>query len=277
MATTGRLSNEHKKSIPIWKKQGLSSEEIALRINRTINAVNGYLDSIGFVDENNPPLDTDTKNIRTALYQKPYWADLKKQFNDHELRLFVSMWERMMMEQFRYDLLPAEELQVKQMLTLDIFLNRSAAERLKYIRKSERLERELHAEYSKPKEKVNDKKIDSLESRLAFANNAISNHTTEHARLLEKIERIHKDLKATRDQRVKKIEDAKTSFTGLIKALEDEQYRKRMGKEAELMNIAKEKVKEELSEWHEFGKESDYSEIDIPVLNAETVKKHDDI
>jgi hypothetical protein len=183
----------------------------------------------------------------------------------------------MMMEQFRQDLLPAEELQVKQMLTLYIFADRSAIERQQQIKEVVKIQKELEKEYGKPPKHRDESRIQHLESMLAFSRSAINNHTTEHTKLLDKIEKINKDLKATRDQRVRRIEDAKTSFTGLLRALEDEQYRKRMGEEAELMNVAKENVLEDLSDWHEYGQGTDYSEMDIPILNSDTVVKHDDI
>ena len=131
--------------------------------------------------------------------------------------------------------------------------------------------------YKKSVDNRDMEKITYLDNTLSFAKSAVSNHTTELTKLLEKVEKIQKDLKATRDQRVKRIEDAKTSFVGLIRALEDEQYRKRTGQEAELMHIAKEQAKEDLSELHEYGKGTDYAEVDVPLLNSETIMKHDDL
>lgn len=277
MASPGKLSNRHKKQIPMWKKQGMTNEEIATAIDRTSVAVENYLDSVGYIDADLPPMDADLYKIELALKQKPYWSDLQKQFNKHELDTFKEMWVKMMSEQFRHDLFPAEELQVKQLLTLYIFIDRSAVERQQQTKDISRFQKDLDAEYKLLQNKRDMAKIDYLEGKLAFARSSVNNHTTEHTRLLDKIERINKDLKATRDQRVKRIENAKTSFTGLIRALEDEDYRKRVGVEAELMNMAKEKVKDELTSWHEYGTGTDYVEIDIPLLNADTVMEHDDI
>lgn len=274
---TGRFSKEMKRSIPAWIKQGVTIEEIATRINRSPEGIRKFMDDIGLIDKSMPVLDSDAHSISVALKNKPYWKNLQEQFDDNELQFFEHMWIKMMMEQFRQDLLPAEELQVKQLLTLDIFMNRSAKDRQQQIKEISRTQKDLDQEYKKPKGKRDMARIDYLESRLSYARSAVSNHTTEHTKLLDKMEKIQKDLKATRDQRVKRIEDAKTSFTGLIRALEDEQFRNRMGQEAELMNVAKNNAMEELSDWHEYGKDTDYAEVDVPILNAETVMKHDDI
>lgn len=273
--STGRLSKEHKRLIPLRRKQGATYTEIAEEIDRSPDGVRRYLESIGFIDESLPVMDTDAQAAQVSLKQKPYWRNLQAQFSRVELDTFEQLWTRMMLEQFRHDLLPAEELQVKQLLTLYIFVDRSAEERLQHIKEVRKLQVQLEKEYKVRNRDV--ALIDSLESRLAFARSAVSNHTTEHTKLLDKIEKINKDLKATRDQRVKRIEDAKTSFVGLIKALEDESYRKRVGREAELMNVAKDKVMETLGEYHEYSPGMDYAEVDVPILNAETVMRHDDI
>ena len=274
---TGRFSNEEKRSIPIWKKQGLTVEEISERVNHSPIGVRKLLDEMGYVEENEPALKSDATIIKTALRKKPYWKKLQEQFTKGELEEFEDLWVRMMMEQFRQDLLPAEELQVKQLLTLYILIDRSLVERQQMYKEIGKIQRELDKEYGCSIDNRDMSRIDHLESRLSYAKSSVSNHTTEHAKWLEKIEKINKDLKATRDQHVKRIEDAKTSFIGLIRALEDEEFRKRMGQEAELMNVAKDNVRDKLSEWHEYGTNTDYAEMDVPFLNAETIMNHDDI
>ena len=275
--STGRFSAKMKRDIPIWKKKGWSLEEIANEVDRSPAGIQRFLDEEGYLEEENPAMNSDVRAVRIALKKKPYWRNLQSQFDKDELLLFEQMWIRMMMEQFRQDLLPAEELQVKQLLTLYIFADRSAKERRDQIKDMKKIQVQLDKAYAVTLEDRDRPRIESLENRLKFVQSTVSNHTTEHTRLLDKIERINKDLKATRDQRVKKIEDSKTSFSGLIKTLDDEVFRKRMGQEAELMNIAKDQAMEILSDYHEYGTGTDYAEVDIPILNAETVMKHDDI
>ena len=275
--STGRLSNEMKRMIPVQKKQGMTIEEIADRWNRSPVGIRKFLDDEGYVDEDLPVMDDDAHAISLALRKKPYYRNLQAQFDKYELELFEHLWVKMMMEQFRHDLLPAEELQVKQLLTLEILVNRSLEERQRQVKEISQLQKQIDKEYAISPDNRDSVKIDSLEARLAFARGSVSNHTTEHTKLLDKVEKIQKDLKATRDQRVRRIEDSKTTFSGLIRALDDEQYRNRMGHEAELMNIAKDKQLDALGEWHEYGTDTDYAEIDIPILNAETVMRHDDL
>ena len=84
---------------------------------------------------------------------------------------------------------------------------------------------------------------------------------------MDKRQLVSKDLKATRDQRIKRIEDSKSSWAGFLRALEDEEERERVGDDAELMKIAKDKSREKLGTFHTFIDGS----IDRPLLNADTI------
>ena len=74
------------------------------------------------------------------------------------------------------------------------------------------------------------------------------------------------------DQRIKRIEDSKTTFSGLLRALDEEDLRRRMGDEAELMKLAKDKSKKKLSEVHIYSD----GEGDLPLLTPETVLTQED-
>jgi hypothetical protein len=131
----------------------------------------------------------------------------------------------------------------------------------------ERLQSQIDDEYAKSDDNRDMALINSLESQLSFARTAIPAFASEYVKLIEKKGAISKDLKATRDQRVKRIEDSKSSWAGFIKALEDESFRERTGDTIELEKLAKDKKAKELGEYHTYidGK------IDRPLLNAETV------
>jgi uncharacterized protein YyaL (SSP411 family) len=106
----------------------------------------------------------------------------------------------------------------------------------------------------------------NLEQQLAMLRNAQSTYTTEHSKILQRIEKIQSELKASRADRIKKVDDSKTSWSGLIKLLEDEEQVRRLGEEAELMRLAKNAAKKRLSQPHVYmdGK------VDQPYLTTDT-------
>ena len=107
----------------------------------------------------------------------------------------------------------------------------------------------------------------NLETQLSFARNSIANYTNEYTKLLNEQQKISKDLKATREQRIKRIEDGKSSWVGLIRMLEDEDIREKEGREMEIISMAAEKARKNLQQYHEFADNS----VDRPFLTPESV------
>ena len=172
-----------------------------------------------------------------------------------------------LIKQFREDVLPAEELQIKQFITIDILINRSMKERKRHITDTEKLQRLVDKEYAKPEDQRDSAYLLNLETQLSFARNSIASYTNEFTKLLGEQQKISKDLKATREQRIKRIEDGKSSWAGLIRMLEDEQIREAEGRQMEIINMSTNKVKKELMEYHQYQDNS----VDIPLLTPESV------
>jgi len=174
-----------------------------------------------------------------------------------------------LIKQYREDVLPAEELQIKQFITIDILINRSMKERKRHIAETDKLQKLVDKEYEKPEDTRDIPKLANLETQLSFARNSIANYTNEYTKLLNEQQKISKDLKATREQRIKRIEDGKSSWTGLIRMLEDEEIREKEGKEMEILALATEKIKEKLHSYHNYADNT----VDQPFLTPDSIKE----
>jgi hypothetical protein len=108
-----------------------------------------------------------------------------------------------------------------------------------------------------------------METNISFARNSIANYTNEYTKLLNEQQKISKDLKATREQRIKRIEDGKSSWVGLIRMLEDEEIREKKGREMEIINLATEKSLQSLHDYHEYQDGT----VDRPFLTPESVQE----
>jgi hypothetical protein len=91
--------------------------------------------------------------------------------------------------------------------------------------------------------------------------------TNEYVALQKQHESILKNLKATREQRVKNAEARRKSWVDMIKALEEKEFREKEGTELALMQKAITKEKNRLSEYHQYSPDV----VDRPILNHETV------
>jgi hypothetical protein len=77
-----------------------------------------------------------------------------------------------------------------------------------------------------------------------------------------------REMKGTREQRIKRLEDSKQSFTSWVAHLmQDPETLKRYGIEMEKMRLAMLKEKERLSQFHQY----EDGQIDQPFLTPDTV------
>jgi hypothetical protein len=249
----------------------LTVEQIADQINRSVKPVERYIieNRLSFDKEENI---TD-ENLRLKLHAKTFWPEIIRQFDEDtgELEYFENTWIGLV-KQFREDVLPAEELQIKQFITIDILINRSMKERKRHISETERLQAKVDQEYNLPEEVRDGPKLANLETQLSFARNSIASYTNEYTKLLNEQQKISKDLKATREQRIKRIEDGKSSWVGLIRMLEDELIREKEGKEMEIIAMATNKAKETLFENHQYQD----GKVDVPILSPESLEYQDE-
>jgi hypothetical protein len=240
----------------------LTIDQIADGLNRHIAPVERYIKESKITSQS-----SDDKILKQKLHTKTFWNEIEKQFDESsgELEYFENTWVGLI-KQFREDVLPAEELQIKQFITIDILINRSMKERKRHISDTEKLQAQVDKEYAKPEDQRDIPKLANLETQLSFARNSIANYTNEYTKLLNEQQKISKDLKATREQRIKRIEDGKSSWVGLIRMLEDEEVREKEGKQMEIMALASLNSRNQLSQYHNYADNT----LDSPLLTPET-------
>lgn len=261
----GQLSLEEENFIQT-NVNSMSIQDIASSLNRTTSPIERYIkEKRLFIDEESKEND---ETLKIKLHSKCFWAEIQKQFDydTGELQYFEDTWIGLI-KQFREDVLPAEELQIKQFITIDILINRSMKERKRHIAETEKLQKQVDNEYQKNEEDRDIPRLANLETQLSFARNSIANYTNEYTKLLNEQQKISKDLKATREQRIKRIEDGKSSWVGLIRMLEDEQTREKQGREMEIIAMATKISMEKMTQYHTYNDNS----VDKPLLNSESV------
>ena len=243
----------------------LKIDEIANHLNRTSAPIKRYIEEskLEYMDD---PEGFET--LKRKLHSKSFYREVCRQFDTEsgELEYFENTWINLV-KQFREDVLPAEELQIKQFITIDILINRSMKERKRHIGETTKLQEMVDAEYRLPEDQRDVARLTNLETQLSFARNSISSYTNEYTKLLNEQQKISKDLKATREQRIKRIEDGKSSWVGLIRMLEDEEIREKEGRQMEILNMATDKSREKLAEYHTYQDEA----VDKPFLTPDNV------
>ena len=211
--------------------------------------------------------------IRSELRVRPEWKYMKEQFTQDELDYFEYAYTNLM-AQFRNDVLATEEKQIFQVIELEIFLNRNKRNYKNVIDNVEKMEKLVDKEYQK---KANGETIDkdflsSLDTQIQSARASQTARINEYKTLFEKHQSVMGDLKATRNQRIKSIEGARTSYIEFIKSLEQAEIRSAEEEQIQIMQLAVEKEYKRLGDYHQYADHV----VDRPILNAETVMWDED-
>ena len=246
----------------------MDTEKIAELLNRNPDPIQRYLFKVAATNKN---VDETYHELKAALESKYYWREIKLQFNEDEQQYFMDMWVDLM-RQFNNDVLPAEEHQIKELVRLDIIINRNMAERAHTVKEIDRIRASIEHEKKKPEEARNMEMIIKLQETISYLYSSRQSYMGEHAKLLDRKKDLTRDLKASRDQRIKAIESSKENFTSWLKTLDDEVIRRRAGEDLGKVHIGEEKVRQQLGGWHTF----EDGEVDQPLLNEFTVKEREE-
>lgn len=210
----------------------------------------------------------DEEQAQYGLTVRPYWAELQKQFTEDELKLFKYHWARII-SQFKDDVIPTEEMQVVDLIKLELLMNRSLESTKQNVQQVSEAEVEIERQKGISIEHQDIEKIMGLERLVATLRGSMESLNKDYRELQTKKNSMLKEMKATREQRVKRLEDSKHNFSSWLAHLAtNPDITKEYGAMMEKMRMSMEKEKERLSEFHKYTDET----VDQPFLTPDTVK-----
>lgn len=264
----GQITEQTRKFI--LQNQGvLTNQEIALRAGISQERVQKIIDAFGSLPEQNKFLVQRLKNSAA-------WRQIKEEFSEDELDYFVETYS-LLMDQFKEDIRPAEEKQICQIIKLDILMHRNLSGRRKIqeaIELQERMVTNIVDRAGGDMSLV----TDADKSLITEANKTIGqlrgseqSRTADYATLHKEYDSLMEQLKATRNQRLDRIEDNKTTFPDLVKQLISRDKQEMEARQAELFKKAVAIEYERLTEPHQYMD----GEWDLPILNSESLEELD--
>jgi hypothetical protein len=257
----GRISKEEEAIIE--KSIGtMSYEEIAEKLDRDPESVEKFIKrkfKVGASKEEKAAFELD---------QRPYWIEVKQQFTEDELKLFRYHWARII-SQFRDDVIPTEELQVVDLIKLELLMNRSLKQNKDNIEQISSLEGLIQAERARDPDQQDVDMVFNMERQAASLKASQESLNKDYRELQTKKNSMLKEMKATREQRVKRLEDSKQSLVGWIAYLMgNPEVTSQYGIEMEKMRLAMTQEKERLGAYHKYTD----GQVDQPFLNSDTIK-----
>jgi hypothetical protein len=261
---------ESGKTIPV--------EKIAKETQRRAKSIAFFLKKHGITpiweDEKNQGIVafSDRLKIQTELRSSAVWGRLKQKFDEDEIRLFEDRYIAYI-TQFKEDVFATEENQIHKLITYDILMDRNMINRkgiMKEIRlmedEQEKMVQGAGGDVSKLSEnQIN--RLQFLQTQIVQYRDQERSMSKEYTDLEAHHQQIMKSLKATRDQRINKIESSKMTFIGLIKELQRDEIRNQMSVTHALMEQATNKEFVRLAKVHKY---MDGNE-DQPLLSAESM------
>lgn len=239
---------------------------IAKALNRTELSIREYIEKklgkFAYSEQNKKEYN------EYDLKRKLYWGDLKRQFDNDELELIVYHWSRII-AQFNQDVTPTEELQILDVIKMEILMGRMLIEQQENYELIKRLEGKLDSELEKSKEDQNADVIHNTQAQLQVMSAAKKDLNSNYERLQKNKNSQFSQMKATREQRQKNVEDyKKENFATLIKKLiKDPHFSEKMSLDMEKFRLAAEVETERLSVYHKY----EDGQIDQPLLTPDTV------
>lgn len=250
----GKLSNQEMEYIR--EHMDDSAEDIGKVLRRNADTIKKYVGKIkvGVVGTD----VTDDIEIVSRLTERKDWPSIERQFSKEELGVFKEHWVKHY-KQFNYDVLPTEELQMINAIRFEILINRNMEQRNTCQARIDemdveiiQIEKEIKLTIDPDERHELIEKATELKSMRNITEMAITTRTGELEKFTTKLQASYKDLKSTRDQRYRQLQDNRTNFIDWLKDLDNRDFISREGKELALRKLAFKKEKERLSGLHTF-------------------------
>lgn len=258
----GRISNDEARYIT-QNAQRLSVDEIAAELERDPDSINSFIKrklKLGLSRE---------EEAAYSLEDRPYWVELRQQFTEEELALFKYHWSRII-AQFKDDVFPTEELQVVDVIKLELLMNRCLKGNKENLDQISAFEAMIQEERAFDPDQQDRDRIMNLERQVSGLRAAQESLNRDYRDLQTKKSSMLKEMKGTREQRIKRLEDSKQSFTAwIVHLMQNPDVVHRYGIEMEKMRLAMAKEEERLSQFHKY----EDGQVDQPFLTPDTVKE----
>jgi len=258
----GRLSKEEIRFIS-ENVDSLTVDIIAKKLDRDIESIDS------FVKRKFKRNISSEEEAAFALEDRPYWKELENQFTKDELELFKYHWSRII-AQFKDDVFPTEELQVVDVIKLEILMNRCLKSNKDNLNEMNILENLIRDERTKDKDQQDRDYLMNLERQLASLRASQESLNRDYRELQSKKGSMLREMKGTREQRIKRLEDSKQSFTSWVASLiQNPEMIKKYGIEMEKMRLAMKNEQKRLSEFHKY----EDGQVDQPFLTPDTIRE----
>ena len=274
MPKSGRFSEDEKKFIRD-NCHVLSPHIIAQKLDRNVKSIRETAQKMGAVFYQDSEPATEEIKTSTQLSNSPEWELIKNEFEPDEINYFQKKFA-VLIQQFGSDIKSTELSQIFQLIKFEILMSRNLQGGQETKIEIQRIKKIVDSIYKEtdPSDMTKDlvNMVMGYENNIASLKGIQEGKSKEYSELNKSHVALMRELKATRDQRINKIEDTKRTWLDVIKQFAEEDYRLGQGRQNELVKLAVQKEGGRLAEYHTFQN----GELDRPILNSDTVGEDED-
>lgn len=210
----------------------------------------------------------DIRQSELNIRRTHEWKQITQQLSPDEQETFLYHW-REIINQLKSDITHTERMQVMDICRTEILINRALKRLYEVQLKIEDTDKEIKAESLKEEKDID--KIIRMKEAYSGILASMTAIQKEHQLLTERKQSIIRDIKGTRDQRKKRIEDeGKATLTSwVVSLIENPELRRNLGIEIEKFRHAVNVEYERLSDYYTYAD----GKVDQPVLNSDNVKE----
>jgi hypothetical protein len=268
----GRISNEERKFVAD-NYENLTELEIAAKLQRNPETIRELIKKL--IKEKISQGESSRITITHDLKSLPIFDELRQQYTKRELQTIEFHWNNLI-SQFKEDVYHTERMQILQYAETMVDIARIK----RMERSNEELVEKLDTRLSELQETpVEDRdrrwevKQDMAERQIVDLRNSRKSVTEEKTKLTKQANDLLHSLNATRGQRVKIATDQQMDVTSLLKAIANDDIRKKMVRENTLMQMSAEKERKRLSNEYRYMDGA----YDRPILNSDTVNYEEEL
>lgn len=246
----------------------MTDDEIALKVNRRPEWVRAK--RAEWIANNNTGIEKSS-SLLLQLRSRHFYPQVKNILLEPELDFFEKEWLVLINQFSNHEIIPTDELQIKDLIITGIFIDRQNVRRKNILEELNRLQLILTKEQDKDDSIRDDALISLTKQTIISLHASFESIGKQTAVLEEQKERLLKSLKATREARLKQVQERSKNFFGLVEYLDQMENRRREERMAGLMKISVDRETARLSELHEY----EDGTVDRPLLSADILEQYE--
>jgi len=238
----------------------LTPAELAAQMNRHPDSIRKYIKKKGL---NVRGVEESKEYAEESLISSDHWEVLKERYTESEQKLFKQHYKEIV-GQFHNEVPYTELFQIIDYIHIEIEIQRTAVMKRQVIDAISRLNQRIT-------KVMNDDAIE-FEDLICQKEASLKTINKDLIDLLNKKESYAKSMRATREQRVQRVEASKKTFNGFIAdILANPEKMRQVGLNIEKHRLATDVQYELLHNLHEYKDGG----VDPPILNSDSVEKLD--